>query len=62
MRKITNFLKPKGPRNYPMINLGNKTPKTNPEKANSLPKVSKETSALRVIYFGNHTLISLISS
>ena len=32
-RKITNFLKPKGPRNYPMLKLGNKTAKTNPEKA-----------------------------
>ena len=32
-RKITNFLKPKGPRSYPMLKLGNKTAKTNPEKA-----------------------------
>ena len=32
-RKITNFLKPKGPRNYPMLKLGNKTAKINPEKA-----------------------------
>ena len=32
-RKITNFLKPKGPRSYPTLNLGNKTAKTNPEKA-----------------------------
>ena len=32
-RKITNFLKPKGPCNYPMLKLGNKTAKTNPEKA-----------------------------
>ena len=31
--KITNFLKPKGPRSYPMLKLGNKTAKTNPEKA-----------------------------
>ena len=31
--KITNFLKPKGPCSYPMLKLGNKTAKTNPEKA-----------------------------
>ena len=32
-RKITNFLKPKGPRSYPTLKLGNKTAKTNPKKA-----------------------------
>ena len=32
-RKITNFLKPKGPRSYPTLKLGNKTAKTNPENA-----------------------------
>ena len=32
-RKITNFLKPKGPRSYCMLKLGNKTAKTNPKKA-----------------------------
>ena len=31
--KITNFLKPKGPRCYPALKLGNKTAKTNPEQA-----------------------------
>ena len=31
--KITNFLKPKGPRSYPTFKLGNKTAKTNPKKA-----------------------------
>ena len=31
--KITNFLKPKGPRSYPTLKLGNKTAKRNPEKA-----------------------------
>ena len=31
--KITNFLKPKGPRSYPTLKLGNKIAKTNPEKA-----------------------------
>ena len=32
-RKITNFLKPKGPCSYPTLKLGNKTAKTNPENA-----------------------------
>ena len=32
-RKITNFLKPKGLFSYPTLKLGNKTAKTNPEKA-----------------------------
>ena len=32
-RKITNFLKPKGLRSYTTLKLGNKTAKTNPEKA-----------------------------
>ena len=32
-RKITNFLKPKGPCSYPTLKLGNKTAKTNPQKA-----------------------------
>ena len=32
-RKITNFLKLKGPGSYPTLKLGNKTAKTNPEKA-----------------------------
>ena len=60
--KITNFLKPKGLRSYPTLKLGNKTAKTNPQRPNFLPKVSKETSALRVICFASHTLIALISS
>ena len=32
-RKITNFPRPKGPRSYPTLKLGNKTAKTDPEKA-----------------------------
>ena len=32
-RKITNFLKPKGPCSYPTLKLNNKTAKPNPEKA-----------------------------
>ena len=50
-RKITNFLKPRSPRSYPMLKSGNKTAKTNPEKAQRLPKASKVSSALRVICF-----------
>ena len=36
--KITNFLKPNGPRSYPTLKLGNKTAKTNPEKAQLFPE------------------------
>ena len=36
--KISNFFKPKGPRNNPMLKLGNKTAKTNPEKAQLFAK------------------------
>ena len=32
-RKITNFLKPKGPRSYPTLKLSNKNAKNNPKKA-----------------------------
>ena len=60
--EITNFIKPKGPRNYPTLKLGNKTAKTNPGKPNSLLKASKETSALRAICLASHNLIALISS
>ena len=59
-RKITNFFKPKGPLSYHMLKLGNRTAKTNPNSL--LMEVLKETSALRVICFANHTSIALISS
>ena len=59
--KITNFLKPKCPRSYPTLKLGNKTAKTNPKKAQLFAKSAKETSALRVICLANHNLIALIS-
>ena len=36
--KMTNFLKPKGPRSYPTLKLGNKTAKTNPKKAQLFAK------------------------
>ena len=55
--KITNFLQPKGPCSYPTLKLGNKTAKTNLRRPNSLPNVSKETSALRVICLASHNLI-----
>ena len=35
-RKITNFLKPKDSRRYPMLKAGNKTAKINPEKTQLL--------------------------
>ena len=38
-RKTTNFLKPKSPRSYPALKLGNKTAKTNPEKAQLFVKI-----------------------
>ena len=63
--KVTNFLKPtlaKGPHSYPALKLSNKTAKTNPKGANSLPKVSKETSTLTVICFESLILTTLISS
>ena len=37
-RKITNFLKPKGPCSYPGLKLGNKAAKANPEKAQLFAK------------------------
>ena len=51
---MTNFLKPKGLRSYPMLKLGNMTAKTNPDKA--------QLFAENVICFENHILITLISS
>ena len=36
--KITNFLQPRGPRSYPTLKLGNKTAKTNSEKAQLFAK------------------------
>ena len=56
-RTITNFLKPKGPRSYPMLKLDSKTPKPTPNRPNSLPKVSVKTLTLRVICFANYTYL-----
>ena len=61
-RKITNFLKPKGPHSYPMLKLGNLLlPKQTLKRPNSLLKASKETSALRVICLPSHNLITSIN-
>ena len=60
--KITHFLKPKGPRSYPTLKLGNKTVKTNPEKAQLFAESVERNSALRVICFERLILIALISS
>ena len=47
-RKIKNFLKPKGQRDYPALRLDGKPPRLMLIKGNFLPKVSKDTSAFRV--------------
>ena len=48
-RKIKNFLKPKGQRDYPALRLSmRKLPRLTLIRRNSLPKVSKDTSAFRV--------------
>ena len=60
--KITNFLKPKGPHNYPMLKLVTRLPKQTPKRPNSLLKASKKTSALRAICLASHNLMALISS
>ena len=59
--KITNFLKPKGPRSYHAPKLGNKTAKTNPEDAQFFAESVERNFGMRVICFGNHILIALIS-
>ena len=45
-----------------MLKLGNKTAKTNPEKAQLFAEIVEETSALRITCFTGHTLIALIIS
>ena len=50
-RKVTNFLKPKGPRCYLTLKLGNKTAKTNPEKAQLFAE-----SVERNVGIGSHLL------
>ena len=57
-RKITNLLKPKGPRSYPTLKLGNKTAKTNPKKAQLFAKSVErnfgiESHLFRKSHFGH---------
>ena len=61
-RKITNFLKPKGPVAILRLKWAIGLPKLTPKRPISLPKVLKETSALRVICLANQNLIAQISS
>ena len=52
-RKITNFLKPKGPHSYPTLKLGNKTAKTNPEKAQLFPESVERNFGIESHLFQN---------
>ena len=61
-RKITNFLKLKGPHSYPTLKLGNKTAKTNPEKAQHFAESVERNFGIESHLFSNHNLIALISS
>ena len=63
-RKIKNFLKPKGQRNYPALRLDAKTAmhaRLTLIRRNSLPKASKDTSVFRVIILIQNTLMRSIS-
>ena len=60
-RKIKNFLKPKGQRDYLALRLDAKTTKTNAAKAQLFPKASKDTSAFRVTILIQTILMRLIS-
>ena len=50
--KIKNFLKPKDQRDDPTLRHDDKVAKTNVDKRNSLPTLSKGTSAYRKRTFG----------
>ena len=52
-RKITNFLKQKGPCNYPTLKLGNKTAKTNPKKAQLFAESVKRSFGIESHLFSN---------
>ena len=59
-RKITKFLNLKGSRSYPTLKLGNKTAKTNPEKAQLfVESVERNFGIESVICLANHNLIAL---
>ena len=53
-RKITNFLKPKGPRRYPTLKLGNKTAKTNPEKAQLFAESVERNFGIESLFRKSH--------
>ena len=55
-RKIKNFLKPKGQRDYPTLRLDGRPPRLTQIRCNSLPNLLKDTLAFRVL-----TLIRNIS-
>ena len=48
-RKIKKFLKPKGQHDYPALRLDMKLPRLTQIRRNSLPNLSKDTLAFRVI-------------
>ena len=50
-RKIKKFLKPKGQRDYRLCDLTRKLPRPTLIRRNSLPNLSKDTSAFRVTTF-----------
>ena len=56
-RKMKNFFKPKGQHGYPALRLNAKTTKTNTDRGNSLPNLSKNTLAFRVITLIRNTLM-----
>ena len=60
--QITNFLKPKGPRSYPALKLGNKTAKTNPKKAQHFSESVERNFGIESHLSRKSTLIALIIS
>ena len=53
--KITNFLKPKGQRDYPALRLDGISPRLTQIRRNVLPNLSKDTLAIRVITLNRTT-------
>ena len=53
--KITNFLKPKGQRDYPALRLDGIPPRLTQIRRNFLPNLSKDTLAVRVITLNRTT-------
>ena len=60
-RKITNFLKPKGPRRYPTLKSGNKTAKTNPEKAQLFAESVERNLGIESHLFSNSQFDRIIT-